>query len=127
MVIDVKKNDEVCVLRCEGRFVAGTDPQYLRFKTDEIKVLNCKKVLADFSEVSDIGSAGIGFIVGIYTSTRDLGGLFILAGVKPRVREVFDVTRVSTVIPLAADISSGLAMLHDNSLPPVERKPIATL
>ena len=114
MVVEVKQNEGVCVLRCEGRFVAGTDPQYLRFKTDEIKVLNCKKVLADFSEVSDIGSVGIGFIVGVYTSTRDLGGLFVLVGVKPRVREIFDITHVSTVIPLAADISSGLAMLHDN-------------
>src|SRR5215471_11109357 len=111
MLIEVKQKDEICLLRCEGRFVAGTDPEYLRVKRDEIKRLNCKKVLADFSQVSDVGSAGIGFIVGVYTSTRDSGGCFALVGLKPRVREVFDVTRVSTVIPLAADVSSGLAML----------------
>lgn len=113
MVIEVKKRDEVCYLRCEGRFVAGTDPQYLRVKRDEIKGLNCKEVLADFSEVSDVGSTGIGFIVGVYTSTLDLGGRFIVVGLKPRVREIFDLTRVSTVIPLAADIASGLAILSD--------------
>jgi hypothetical protein len=33
------------------------------------------------------------------------------------VREVFDVTRVSTIIPVAADIESGLATLCDESLP----------
>ena len=115
MVIEVKQNDEVCLLRCEGRFVAGTDPEYLRRKSNEIKGLNCKRVLADFSEVSDIGSAGIGFVVGVYMSIRDSGGRFILAGLRPRVREIFDVTRVSTVIPLAADISSGMAMLCDES------------
>jgi anti-anti-sigma factor len=115
MFIEIKQNEEVCFLRCEGRFVAGTDPEYLCAKRHEIKRLNCKKVLADFSEVSDLGSAGIGFIVGVYTFTRDSGGRFILVGLRPRVREVFDVTRVSTVIPLAADVSSGLAMLHGES------------
>ena len=116
MVIQVKQEDEICFLRCAGRFVAGIDPEYLRVKRDEIKQLNCKKVLADFSQVSQVGSVGIGFIVGVYTSTRNLGGRFILVGLRPHVREVFDVTHVSTVIPLGADISSGLAALCDENL-----------
>ena len=116
MVIEVKQKDDVCFLRCEGRFVAGTDPEYLRIKRDEIRALNCKKVLADFSAVSAVGSAGIGFIVGVYTSTRNSGGRFILVGLSPRVRDVFDLTHVSTVIPVAADIESGLATLCDESL-----------
>lgn len=111
MVIEVKQKDEVCFLRCEGRFAAGMDPEYLRTKRDEIKGLSCKKVLADFTDVSDVGSEGIGFIVGVYTSTWNSGGRFVLVGLRPRVREVFDLTRVSTVIPLAADIASGLAIL----------------
>jgi anti-anti-sigma factor len=111
MVIEVKQKDQVCFLRCEGRFVAGMDPEYLCAKRDEIKRLNCKKVLADFSDVSDVGSAGIGFIVGIYVSTRNSGGHFVLVGLRPRVREVLDLTRVSTIIPLAADVASGLAIL----------------
>ena len=115
MVIEVKREDDVCFLRCEGRFVTGTDPEYLRVKSDEIKALNCKKVLADFSEVSDVGSAGIGFIVGVYTSAKNAGGRFILVGLKPRVREVFDLTRVSIVIRSAADIPAGLAILCEES------------
>ena len=85
-------------------------------KRDDIKALNCKKVLADFSEVSDVGSAGIGFIVGVYTSTKNSGGRFVLVGLRPRVREVLDITRVSTVIPLAADVASGLVTLCDEGL-----------
>jgi len=121
MVIQVKQEDEVCFLRCTGRFVAGIDPEYLRVKRDEIKQLNCKKVLADFSQVSQVGSVGIGFIVRV-TSPRNLGGRFILVGPEPHVREVFDVTHVSTVIPLGADISSGLAALCDENLAAEVRK-----
>ncbi len=103
-------------MRCEGRFVTGTALEFLRAKKDEIKRANCKKVLADFSEVSDIGSAGIGFIIGVYTSTKNSGGRFVIVGLRPRVREALDLTRVSTVIPLAADIPSGLVTLSDESL-----------
>jgi anti-anti-sigma factor len=115
MLIEVRQKDEICHVRCEGRLVTA-DHEYLQAKKDEIKRANCRKVLADFSEVLDIGSAGIGFIVGVYTSTKNSGGRFVLVGLRPRVREVLDITRVSTVIPLAADIVSGLATLCDEDL-----------
>src|ERR1700730_9830788 len=115
MLIEIRQNDGICLVRCEGRLVTA-DHKYLRAKKDEIMGANCRKVLADFSEVPDIGSAGIGFIVGVYTSTKNAGGRFVLVGLRPRVREVLDITRVSTVIPLAADIVSGLATLCDEDM-----------
>jgi anti-anti-sigma factor len=115
MLIEVRRKDEICLVRCQGRLVTG-DHEYLRAKRDEIKGANCKKVLADFSEVPDIGSAGIGFIVGVYTSTKNSGGRFVLVGIRPRVREVLDITRVSAIIPLAADIASGLVTLCDEGI-----------
>lgn len=113
VLIEVGQQEEICLVRCEGRFVPGTDPEYLRVKKDEIRRANCKKVLADFSEVSAIGSAGIGFIVGVYASTKSSGGRFIVVGLRPSVREILDLTRVTTVIPLVADRASGLAILRD--------------
>ena len=115
MLIEVRRKDEICFVRCEGRLVTANH-EYLHAKKDEIKRANCNKVLADFSEVPDIGSAGIGFIVGVYTSTKNSGGRFVLVGLRPRVRQVLDITRVSTVIPLAADIESGLVTLCDAGL-----------
>jgi anti-anti-sigma factor len=112
MLIEVRQKDEICLVRCEGHFITA-DQEYLRAKKGEIKGANCKKDLVDFSDVSDIGSAGIGFIVGAYASAKNSGGRFVLVGMRPRVREVLDVTRVSTLIPLAADIASGLIALCD--------------
>jgi anti-anti-sigma factor len=114
MLIEVRQEDDICLVRCGGHFLTA-DHEYLRAKKDEIKGSNCKKVLADFSDVTEIGSAGIGFIVGVYTSTKHSGGHFVLVGLRPRVREVLDITSVSTVIPLAADIASGLVALCDES------------
>lgn len=120
MVIELELKDDVCILRNKGRFATGTDAAYLRAKTDEIKKSGRRKVLADFREVPYIDSTGIGFVVGVYTSVTNMpGGRFVLVGPSHRVREVLDLMRLSTVIPMAADETSGLAFLNAES--PVAR------
>jgi len=113
MLIELNQIDDVCVLRFEGRFTTGSDPEFLRGKAEELKRLACGKVLVDFREVVSVGSTAIGFIVAIYSSvTKMPGGRFVLVGAQPRVREVLDLTRLSTILPMAADIASGMAALR---------------
>jgi anti-anti-sigma factor len=113
MLIEIESHNGVCILHLKGRSVTGTDLDYFRAKTEEVKIGNYSKVLVDLSEVSSIGSIVIGFLVGLYTSiTKKADGRFILAGANSRVREVFDLTRLSTVIPLAADTASALTALR---------------
>ena len=112
MVIEIEQHEDVCVLRCKGRFVSGTDLEYVRDTIDQLKRQKCNRVLADFREVSAIGSMGLTFIVAIYTSVVNSGGRFVLAGALPFVRHALDLTRLSTVVSLAADTASGLAALR---------------
>jgi len=113
MVIELELKDDVCILRNKGRFATGTDAAYLRAKTDEIKKSGRRKVLADFQEVPYIDSTGIGFVVAVYTSVTNMpGGRFVLVGPNHRVREVLDLMRLSSVIPIVADETSGLALLN---------------
>jgi anti-anti-sigma factor len=113
MLIEIEQYDRVSILRCKGRFVAGPEMEYLETKLGEIKKLACTDVLADFQDVTCIGSMGVTFIVGVYTSVvRKPGGRFVLTGVNPHVRHVLDLTRLSSVLPLASDVASGLAALR---------------
>lgn len=113
MHIDFEYQGDVCILRTQGRFATGLDVDYLRTKTDEIKKSGRRKVLADFHNVPYIDSTGIGFLVGVYTSvTNTLGGRFVIAGPNHRVREVLDLMRLTSVIPIAADEAAGLAYLN---------------
>lgn len=113
MTIDTERQNDLCILRCKGRFVAGPDLEYMQAKMQDIKRLTCSRVLIDLREVPYIGSMGIAFIVGIYTSVIKHGGHFVLAGAVPLVRQVFDLTGLSTVIPMAPDIATGLAALRE--------------
>jgi anti-anti-sigma factor len=113
VAIEVELQDNLCVVRLKGRFVAGTDRGYVLAKLDEIKVRACTKVLVDLEAVSSIGSMGIGFLVGLYTTvTKNPEGRFMLTGANSRVCDVLRLTRLDGVIPQAADFSAGLAALR---------------
>jgi anti-anti-sigma factor len=111
--IEIEQYNRVCILHCKGRFVAGPEMEYMQTKLDEIKRLACDKVVADFQEVTAIGSMGVAFIVGAYASAvQKPGGHFVLAGVNPLVKHVLDLTGLGTVIPQASDLASGLEVLR---------------
>src|ERR1700675_635666 len=113
MLIELQEKDGIVGLRVQGRVATGLDLEYLRTKLEEVRNRRSDKVLADFREVSSIGSTGLGFVVGVYTSVVKIpGGRFVLVGANARVREVLDLTLLSTIIPLAEDMSSGLAVLQ---------------
>jgi anti-anti-sigma factor len=61
--------------------------------------------------VPHIGSAGIGFIVGIFTTLKVNGGHTVLVALQPHVHEAFHLVRLATIIPLAPDVMSGLTYL----------------
>lgn len=116
MLIEVHQTGDVCTLRFEGRFTTGVELEYLRGKADELKQQTCGKVLVDFREVVSVGSTAIGFIVAIYSSViAKPDGRFVLVGAQQRVREVLDLTRLSSILPLANDVASGLALLRGSA------------
>jgi anti-anti-sigma factor len=113
MVLEFELQDDICVLHLEGRFVTGADASYLSTKAEEIKATGCRKILADFRHVPYIDSTGIAFVVGLYTTvTKNSDGQFVICGPSPRVREVLDLTRLSTVIPVCEELPAALAILR---------------
>jgi anti-sigma B factor antagonist len=112
MTIEVERRDDVCVLRVEGDFMTGEDPDYLAAKKDEVKRLSAGKVLVDLTRMPFIGSTGIGFLVGLFTSVKVNAGRFVMVGLEPRVQEVFRLTRLNMIIPSSPDVRSGLVYLH---------------
>jgi anti-anti-sigma factor len=113
MLIEIEHGDEVCVLRLSGHFRSGEDLEYVRDKLNEIKSHDCNKVLMDLRELQSIGSMGMSFVVEVYVCiTERTGGRFVLVGANQRVGAILDLTHLSTIIPLAADLPSGLIALR---------------
>jgi len=109
ILIEIEQQGDLCFLRFKGRLRAGEHSEYLNAKMKEIETLGCTKVLADFEDVPAVGSTGLSFIVGLYKKS---GGRLVLVRTQPRARKVLDITRLSTVIPLAPNVESGWATLR---------------
>ena len=114
MIIEIEQQNDLCVLHCKGRIIAGPDLEYMNSKIDEIQKLKCARVLVDFHDVPAIGSMGVTFLVSLYNSVvRDSNGRLVMVGVVPFVRQVLDLTGLGALIPIASDTESGLAALYE--------------
>ena len=106
----VEYRGDICILAISGRLASGLHDVQLRDKTQEIKSLDCRKLVVDIRALDSIGSSGISFFVELYTSvTKRPDGRFVLAGPSDRVREVLEITRLTTILTLADDLDSALA------------------
>ena len=108
ILIKIELLGDLCLLHFKGRLQASAHLDYLNAKMEEIKTLACTKFLANLEGVTSLDCWGLGFIISLYKAS---GGRLVLMKAQPQVREVLDITRLSTVIPLAADIETGLAAL----------------
>jgi len=61
----------------------------------------------DLTDVPYIDSAGLGMIVSHYVRCQNKGVRMIVAGASPRVRELFKITKVDTIIPTAATVEEA--------------------
>ena len=64
----------------------------------------------DLAGVPYMDSAGMGLITNYYVSATRRGSKVIVAGASPRVLELFKLTRVDTVIPLADSVEAAVTM-----------------
>jgi len=63
--------------------------------------------ILDLSGVPYMDSAGMGAVINHYTHCAAKGTKLIAAGVSSRVMELFRLTRVDTVIPIAATVEEA--------------------
>jgi len=113
MQVNFEFKGDICILRLRGKIHTGADADYLRLKVDELRATGSSKVIADLSEVPYLDSTGIGFLVGMYTSTMNRqGGSFIVSNPGPRVRHVLQIMRLAEIVPIAADEASAIQMLN---------------
>ncbi|MGA2831459.1 MAG: STAS domain-containing protein [Terracidiphilus sp.] len=65
--------------------------------------------ILDFSGVPYMDSAGMGAVINHYVHCQNGGARLVAAGVNSRVMELFKLTKVDTVIPLAGTVEEAEA------------------
>ncbi len=68
-----------------------------------------QRLIVDLSGVSFIDSSGLGALLSGYKNANLRSGLFILAGLQPRVQSMFELTRLHRVFEIFPTIEDALA------------------
>jgi len=96
LVLRTYVEGDATIVHCTGKLTAGVTGS-LR---DEVKRLlpQSKKVVLDLTDLTQMDSMGLGTIVGLYVSAKAAGGTLILINLSPRVRDLFRITNVWSVL-----------------------------
>ena len=94
--ISTREAGGVSVVACSGRIVFGEEAADLREVVKNL-LQRTKQIVIDLAEASYIDSGGLGTLVGLYTSARNLGGEIKLADLTRRVQDQLQITKLITV------------------------------
>jgi anti-sigma B factor antagonist len=80
-----------------------------RLRDDLIDIIDERpqRLIIDLTHVSYMDSSGVGTLVEIKRRLEQNGGKLALAGLQPRVRSVFEITRLDRFFTLAADVNEA--------------------
>ena len=116
LILHSQLTDQVVVLRCQGRIVAGAEVNALQAELDKHTEIR-KKVVLQLAEVDYIDSSGLGALVRAFGVLRSAGGSLKLCQVSPFVLQVLEVTNLRSIFPSHSTESEAIAAFRDRAYP----------
>ena len=106
--LDVTNCDGWSVVAVTGELELATAP---RLRQQVVSLIGGGRahLVIDLSGVDFIDSVGLGVVVGALKRCRTHGGDLMVAGAVPRVRALFEITRLDEIIDLHPDLAAALA------------------
>jgi anti-sigma B factor antagonist len=83
--------DDQRILLLRGPITMETAPQFERAVRHE----QAETMILDLSDVPYIDSVGLGSLVAVYVTHQKTGRCLVLTGVKPRVKKIMEITKVT--------------------------------
>lgn len=100
MTTNIRKLGGVTLVDISGRIQLGEESAALRDLVRDLLSKGQKQILFNLGGVSYIDSAGLGHLVGAFTSVRKLGGELKLLNLTKNVHNVMQMTRLYTVFEI---------------------------
>ena len=106
LTLDVDVATDTATVWCHGRLLL-TSVGELR---NTVKPLFAGRhaVTLDFTDVTLMDSVGLGTVVALYVSARNAGCQLVVANIRPRIRELFSVSRVLSLFEVVGESNMRL-------------------
>jgi anti-sigma B factor antagonist len=102
------------VLALDGFLDAHTAPQFENAISDEASAGHLR-LIADCRELSYISSAGLGVFMSFIEEIREKGGDIKLAGITPKVYQVFEVLGFHELFDIVDGVEAALALFDKSA------------
>lgn len=107
--VERSERDEAVVLALDGFLDAHTAPQFENAIADETAAGHIR-LIADCRNLSYISSAGLGVFMSFIEEIREKGGDIKLAGIAPKVYQVFEVLGFNELFDIVDSVEAALAL-----------------
>jgi anti-sigma B factor antagonist len=115
-VIEVSEVSEgVYVVALAGEMDIATSPELVS-RLAGIRGKGSYRVLVDLSRLGFIDSSGIKALVSSAKTVEANGGALVIVAPPPHLEKVFDIVRLSSVIPVAASLDGALSLSAQNGV-----------
>ena len=104
----------VTVIDASGRITLGDATGQLRDTVHKEAEKNTK-ILLNLGDVSYIDSAGLGEMLGCFTSVKNRGGDLKLLNVQKRIKDLLQITRLYTIFETFEDEAAAIASYNKSA------------
>jgi anti-anti-sigma factor len=110
MSVDAKQLDSgIAVVTIGGRLSVGVETERLDAAVKGLLQQDQKRFVLDITTLDYVDSSGLGMLVSCLTNVKKAGGELKLAGANPRIRRIFAMTGVDTMMPMFDTLAAATA------------------
>ena len=110
MAIKTESKNGLMVCRVEGEIDINCSPE-LKKVFDKLISQKTPKIVIELSKVTYVDSSGLATLVGILKNMRSYGGKMRLAGMLPKVKSLFEITKLDKLFEIMASEEDAIAGL----------------
>jgi anti-sigma B factor antagonist len=90
---------DVTIIDLHGKITLGENTGILRDELRSLLSQGKKHIVLNMAEVSYVDSAGLGELVGAYTTATNQGGAVKLLNMQSKMRDLMAITKLHTIFP----------------------------
>jgi anti-sigma B factor antagonist len=103
MTIEERRVGEVTILALHGRLILDDGDVLFRQRVDDLASRGDVRLIADFTDVDYVDSAGVGLLIAKYLSVRRKGGDLKLLRLSDRSLRVLEIAHLLSVFEIFDD------------------------
>ncbi|MBV9405760.1 MAG: STAS domain-containing protein [Acidobacteriaceae bacterium] len=99
----------VAIVDLNGKVTLGENTGILRDELKSLLAQGNKHIILNMKDVSYVDSAGLGELVGAYTTATNQGGAVKLLHLQGKMRDLMQITKLHTIFPAFEDEQQAVA------------------